>query len=70
MAYVCEIDSVVILFSSGIADSIVTVFSLNALIAYSDVARQVENRGSTNNYSQKVKCYVLISCMFHHLLPC
>jgi pheromone shutdown protein TraB len=70
MAYVCEIDIVVILFSTGIAGIIVTVFSLNVLIAYSVVASKVENRGSTNNYSQKVKCYVFISCMFHHSLPC
>lgn len=70
MTYVCEIDTVVIIFSTGIANSIVTVFSLNALIAYCDVARQVEDRGSTNNYSQKVKNYVFISCLFHHSLSC
>lgn len=70
MACVCGIDTVVIHFSSGIVNSIVKLFSLNAFTAYSDVARQVEDRGSTNNYSQKVKNYVFISCMFHHSLLC
>jgi hypothetical protein len=66
MAYVCGTDTVVIHFISGIVNSIVTLFSLNAFTAYSDVARQVEDRGSTNNYSQIVKNYVFISCMFCH----
>jgi len=66
MAYVCGIDTVVVHFSSGIVNSIVTVFSLNAFTAYCDVARQVEDRRSTNNYSQKDKNYVFISCMLCH----
>jgi len=69
MANVYGIDTVVIHFNSGIVNFIVT-FSLNAFTAYSDVARQVEDRGSTNNYFQKVKNYVFICCMFHHSLLC
>jgi len=61
VVYVCGIDIVVIHFSSGIVNSIVTLFSLNAFTGYSDVARQVEDRGRTNNYSQKVKNYVVTS---------
>jgi hypothetical protein len=42
MGYVCAIDTPVMGFNSGIAMfSIVTVFSLNALITYSDVVRQM-----------------------------
>jgi len=38
-------------FNSGIVNSIVTLFSLNA---YSDVGRQLEDRGSTNNTGQQI----------------
>jgi hypothetical protein len=58
MACVCGIDTVVIHFSNGIVNSIVKLFSLNAFTAYSDVVRQVEDRGSKIMFSF-LACFII-----------